>query len=67
MAKSLGSGVSVVQYTKWKSEFDRVYPLTCNYLSASWKRAVSEGAEHSRDAVKMLLTKVIDSQKRQPL
>ncbi len=67
IAKSLGSGVSAIPYTKWNSEFDRVYGLACDYLSDPWKHALLEGSEHSRDAVKMLLTKVIDLQKLLPV
>ncbi len=54
-----GAEVRFVNHKSWKAEFQRVYPIVEPRLGDDWREGLRKGSEHSRDAVMMLLPKVV--------
>jgi len=51
--------IELVNHNKWKAEFKRVYGVVWLRLDSEWEKALQRGSEHSRDAVMMLLPRIV--------
>ncbi len=54
-----GAEVRLVNHKSWRAEFQRVYTIVEPRLGEDWREGLQKGSEHSRDAVMMLLPKVV--------
>ncbi len=58
-AYELGLDVKLINHRKWKADFERIYWVVEPKLPRKWRDGLQKGSEHSRDAVMMLLPRVI--------
>ncbi len=58
-----GIPVFEINHKRWQARYEtvinsKVYPYFTNIYGEEWEKALNEGSEHSRDAVKILLIEV---------
>lgn len=58
-----GAEVCLLNHRSWRADFERIYWVVEKRLSEKWKEGLRSGSEHSRDAVMMLLPRVVDLKK----